>query len=270
MAYRIIAITFMLIILFPLRSLGSSTNGTIDAVNKFAWSANAGWINVNPTNGNVRITDAGMTGYTWDGVFGWMNVAPTNGGVANDGEGHLSGYAWSAGAGWVNFSGVTINSAGQFHGSATGATMGTINFDCANCLVTTDWRPVSARNPSVTATPIPSVSANVTGAVPGSNGAFVGLSSVPFQTWALGGPVGTIPPGLPPPHIPVGQPTSAACTYPLFSIGNPDITGDGTVDVFDFNQLMVQWNRAGANSADINHDCTVDILDFNQLMVAWS
>lgn len=47
--------------------------------------------------------------------------------------------------GWINFTGVTINSLGEFSGFASGDISGQISFNCANCAVKTDWRPRSAR-----------------------------------------------------------------------------------------------------------------------------
>ena len=32
----------------------------IDTAEKYAWSSDAGWINFNPTNGNVSVTNTGM------------------------------------------------------------------------------------------------------------------------------------------------------------------------------------------------------------------
>ncbi|MCX6721375.1 MAG: hypothetical protein NT026_02110 [Candidatus Staskawiczbacteria bacterium] len=57
----------------------------------------------------------------------------------------LSGSAWGENTGWIDFSGVTINSSGQFTGTAEGDIVGTVNFDCTStgCPVTTDWRQVS-------------------------------------------------------------------------------------------------------------------------------
>lgn len=50
-----------------------------------------------------------------------------------------------------------------------------------------------------------------------------------------------------------------------------DTNGDGKVDILDFNAMMMQWDRTGANlSADLDHDGKVDILDFNLLMIHWS
>ncbi len=49
-----------------------------------------------------------------------------------------------------------------------------------------------------------------------------------------------------------------------------DINQDNSVDVFDFNALMVRWGRTAKNDpADINRDGVVDVFDFNLLMVNW-
>lgn len=126
-----------------------ATSGTIDPVYKYAFSNVGGWMNFNPSNAGLTITDSLVTGYAWSANDGWINFAPTNGGVRNDNQGHLSGYAWDQTAGWVNFAGVTIDAVGRFHGQAVGGTTNgasyIINFDCTNCNVTTDWIPASAR-----------------------------------------------------------------------------------------------------------------------------
>ena len=50
-----------------------------------------------------------------------------------------------------------------------------------------------------------------------------------------------------------------------------DLTGDGNVDILDFNVLMVHWGQSGSGIVgDINGDDKVDILDFNVLMINWS
>jgi hypothetical protein len=49
-----------------------------------------------------------------------------------------------------------------------------------------------------------------------------------------------------------------------------DASGDGKVDVLDFNSLLIQWGKKGTSmTADFNGDGTVDILDFNQLLINW-
>lgn len=130
----------------------SQTSGIIDSVYKYAWGTVAGYVNFAPTNGGLTITDSAITGYAWGANTGWLNFSATNGGVTNTAAGVLGGYAWDSGGGWVSFSGVTIDSSGKFHGTATGGTVSgasyVINFDCSNCDVRTDWRPSSSRTTS--------------------------------------------------------------------------------------------------------------------------
>ena len=50
-----------------------------------------------------------------------------------------------------------------------------------------------------------------------------------------------------------------------------DATGDGKVDVLDFNSLLIQWGKAGTSlTADLDKNGTVDIFDFNLLLINWS
>lgn len=48
-----------------------------------------------------------------------------------------------------------------------------------------------------------------------------------------------------------------------------DANHDGSVNLFDFNTLMVNWGMKGDNIADYNGDGKVDLVDFNILMVYW-
>lgn len=136
--------------------LASTTDGTISASNKYAWSENAGWLDFGASAGNVRITDSALTGYAYGENIGWISLncandgscATANYGVVNDGNGNLSGYAWSENTSWVNFKpasgGVIINSSGEFTGSAYGENIGWLNFD-SDYKVKTDWRPRGSR-----------------------------------------------------------------------------------------------------------------------------
>lgn len=135
-------------------AFASITNGTIDPVDKYAWSEKAGWLNFNCPSCDIHITDASLTGYIWSENYGWINLNPSTGGVLNTGEGVLSGFAWAENLGWVNFDGVTINSSGDFLGYATISADGSkISFNCLNITscalsnykVKTDWRPQSER-----------------------------------------------------------------------------------------------------------------------------
>jgi hypothetical protein len=125
----------------------SETDGTIGAGSAYAWGNQIGWINFGTSGGNIHVTDASLTGYAWSANYGWINLAPSGGGVENDGNGNLSGSAWGQNVGYVNFGGVVINPSGKFTGSAA-SNVGVISFDCAECDVVTDWRPVSVRGGS--------------------------------------------------------------------------------------------------------------------------
>jgi len=127
--------------------VAQAAGGNIDAVDKWAWGANVGWINFAPTHGGVTVYDDHLEGYAWGENIGWIrlgayegggshtyaNDAAGNYGVNNDGNGNLSGYAWGTNVGWINFnpthSQVTIDLAnGIFDGYAWGENIGWIHF----------------------------------------------------------------------------------------------------------------------------------------------
>lgn len=65
-------------------------------------------------------------------------------------------------------------------------------------------------------------------------------------------------------ELPVAPPTVSAPPSP----SNPfDPTGDGIVDINDFNYFMANW---GSSETDFNGDGVVDVQDFNILMSNWS
>jgi hypothetical protein len=144
----IVCLSLMLLVAMPV--FASETNGTTDSTYKYAWGENLGWVNMKPDTGGLTITDTAITGYAWSSVGGWLNFSPTNSGqgvIVNPTTGALSGSAWSSQYGWISMSGVTINSSGTFTGIAGTAstTAGRITFECDNCDVRTDWRPIPAR-----------------------------------------------------------------------------------------------------------------------------
>ncbi len=134
--HKLFLITFVFLVLNFVYSAG------MDAVYKYAWGENIGWVNFNPAHGNVDVSDTKITGYAWSENYGWINLSPTNGGVLNDGNGNLSGYAWGENLGWIDFSNVKIDpNTGEFSGYAVILKDGSkINFDCTNCKVKTEWR----------------------------------------------------------------------------------------------------------------------------------
>lgn len=154
----IILFIFIISVIFTNNVFASSTNGTIDPVHNYAWSSYLGWFNFNADQGNIHITDSELTGYIWTQNYGWVNLSPTDSGVKNDGEGHLSGFAWGENLGWGDFSHVTIDANGIFHGSVLNLNLNaqSLSFDCDNCSVWTDWRPLNVRNPVVVTPPISS------------------------------------------------------------------------------------------------------------------
>jgi hypothetical protein len=145
---------------------GTAHAGNIDPANdgsRYAWSENAGWINLEPFSGpGVTVTDLAVEGYAWGENIGWINLSPANGGVVNDGNGILSGYAWGENAGWISFSctntgtcatvdyGVAIDPVtGEFGGKAWGENIGWISFNSTGAVpygVTTLWVADSGDN----------------------------------------------------------------------------------------------------------------------------
>lgn len=147
------------------KAFSSTTSGTIDAVERYAWSENVGWLDFGTSLGNVKVTDADLTGYAYGENIGWISLNCSNNsscgvvdyGVSNDGEGNLSGYAWGENTGWIDFDpqggGVAINGSGEFTGYAYAENIGWISFNCldanscatASYRVKTDWRAQSLR-----------------------------------------------------------------------------------------------------------------------------
>ena len=143
--------------------VGVAYAANINSTNKWAWGANVGWINFNPTHGGgVTVYSDHLEGYAWAENIGWIrlgthtggsphtygNTTTDNYGVNNDGSGNLSGYAWGANVGWINFnpsdSQVTIDpDTGKFDGYAWGENVGWIHFQNSlpEYYVQTDWGP---------------------------------------------------------------------------------------------------------------------------------
>lgn len=148
---RCVISLFLLSLIFtaPSQTLASMSDGAIlsGPGEGYSWSDNVGYMNWTTTNGDVHVSDSGLSGYVWDSNFGWMNLSPVHAGVTlNPETGALGGWAWSSGGGWVNFSGASIDSTGHFIGiTAASSLYGSINFGCDNCSVRTDWRPRAAR-----------------------------------------------------------------------------------------------------------------------------
>src|SRR6476620_10637115 len=94
---------------------------TINSTSRFAYSANAGWINFRhdqpASPAGIVFGEFFLAGYAYGANFGWIDFGdgtPANGiqyqnntatdyGVNHDGFGNLSGYAYGANIGWINF-----------------------------------------------------------------------------------------------------------------------------------------------------------------------
>ena len=169
-----------LLIFLPAFSIASTTSGTVDTTNRYAWSENVGWIDFGTTLGAVTVTDSALSGYAFSENTGWINLST----IANDSAGTLSGSAWSENAGWIDFKptngGVEISSSGVFSGYAYGENIGWINFSTDNP-VTTDWRPASTQTSSAS-TPAPVRGNGAPGALGGNGGIPFTLTPPRLQT----------------------------------------------------------------------------------------
>lgn len=123
---------------------------TVDAVNRNAYGANAGWLNARGDVSHGAVFGAlYCTGYVWSANCGWIGLGngPTNHwnysnassndwGVNHDGAGNLSGYAYGANIGWVTFEQTNGHPrldlrTGNLSGYAYGANVGWISLSNA-------------------------------------------------------------------------------------------------------------------------------------------
>ncbi len=144
-------------VLFLLAAASARAAATISATNRYAYAANAGWIDcrADGTNGLV-IGEFVCSNSIWSANVGWISLGggkPTNGayysnassndwGVNNLGDGRLRGYAYGANIGWINFEtngDPRINLlTGNLSGYAYGANIGWISLSNAQAYVRTD------------------------------------------------------------------------------------------------------------------------------------
>ena len=127
---------------------------TVDAVNHYAYGANAGWIDWRGDTANGAVVGLQVcSGNIYSANVGWINLGdgtPVNGqtylnnsatdfGVNRDAAGNLRGYAYGANIGWVSFE---TNGApkmdlltGNFSGSVYSANCGWISLSNATAFV---------------------------------------------------------------------------------------------------------------------------------------
>jgi hypothetical protein len=135
----------------------SSAATTIDALNRYAYGANIGWMDWTGDGANgAVIGEYVCSGYIYAANVGWINLgsgSPANQiqyqnnsasdfGVNQDGLGNLRGYAYGANIGWVNFESngaPKINMiTGQMSGWVWSANCGWISLSNAVAHVKTD------------------------------------------------------------------------------------------------------------------------------------
>lgn len=233
------------------------------------------YINFKPTASTtlgvtpITIDDTnGIDGYAFGNYLGWINFGRTGTSTVtiNTTTGAISGYAWAQNSGWINMAptsyGVTINSSGEWNGYAwaAGQNGGWIKFDCGggatSTCVKTDWVPTGARS-------VPSPSGGG-----GGGGIVIDLNNSGVQN------NGTF------------QSQTGLQNQKLDYSGDfrADINDSGLVDIYDYNSVIVNWNKSAPNvdmtksrkdrcpnalPADVNCDAGVDLLDFNLVMVYW-
>jgi hypothetical protein len=138
---------------------GARAATSINALNKFAYSANIGWVNWEghlPSGSGAVIGEFSCSGFIYSANVGWIdlgNGTPVNGiryqnlvaadtGVNHDGVGNLRGFAYGANIGWVRFEDVgdpkVDLKTGILSGFAYGVNVGWISLSNAQAYVQTD------------------------------------------------------------------------------------------------------------------------------------
>ena len=136
---------------------------TIDAVHRYGWGANIGWMDWRgDTNNGAVIGPAFCSGSLYAADVGWISLgsrAPTNGvqyqnlaandyGVNVDDLGNLRGYAWGANIGWIAFAAsgapAVDFASGRLSGCAWGANVGWISL--SNSVAYVQTTPLTPAN----------------------------------------------------------------------------------------------------------------------------
>ncbi len=132
-------------------SLHLAAQSTVSSGERYAYSANAGWVDFRAdTNNGTRVFDTALAGYSYAANFGWVHLGdgtPANGhtysnssatdcGVNLSPTGALTGYAYAANVGWITFEQdhgqpMLDLRTGKFSGSAYSANLGWIALDTA-------------------------------------------------------------------------------------------------------------------------------------------
>lgn len=201
--------------------------------------------------------------FAWSNNSGWVNWDAIGSNVTVT-DTAVGGYVWSANHGWINLSpaqsGVINDGEGNLSGFAWDSKAGWIGFTGVHIGTNGVFTGQTTSNSVFGIMTFDCTHCAVTTDWrPVSTRAAVASPIV--STGGGGGPIPT-----PTPLDPIIAQAKLA-----------DIQKDGTINILDFNAMMVNWgatqNLAAAgsafNSADMNKDGIVDIFDFNTLMVYW-
>ncbi|OGN30529.1 MAG: hypothetical protein A3I26_00215 [Candidatus Yanofskybacteria bacterium RIFCSPLOWO2_02_FULL_43_10] len=246
----------------PFGAGASSEDGTINSTFKYAWGENIGWINFGTSEGNVHITDSGMTGYAWGENVGWISLNCSNTsscgtvdyGVSNDSHGNLTGYAWGENTGWISFdnvfSSVNISQTGVFSAYAWGENTGWISFNCSNTSscgtvdygLKTDYIPSPSGGggfgdpPSPSSTPAPSPTPEESPTPSPSVSPSPEITPEPSAEPSVTPPP-AMPEAPPPDQAPPAPPTSSG--PPFISVPGIGVLPQGVQDVINQTVLNV-------------------------------
>jgi hypothetical protein len=135
-------------LLLALSTAASFAQSSISTTERYAYSANAGWLDLRPSSADgTRVADTYLTGYAYAANFGWVhfgtgaanghtysNSSTTDYGVNVSPTGNLTGLAYSANVGWITFEQAQgqprINlRTGKFTGLAYSANLGWIRLN---------------------------------------------------------------------------------------------------------------------------------------------
>jgi hypothetical protein len=152
---------------FLLGTLRVTAQSTISASLRYAYAANAGWLDFRPsTMEGAMVADTCLSGYAYAANFGWIhfgdgspdnghtysNASSTDFGVNIDSLGRLTGFAYSANVGWINFEQAQGQPridlfTGSFTGHAYAANIGWLKLDTTE----SDLATLSIARPDVDA-----------------------------------------------------------------------------------------------------------------------
>jgi hypothetical protein len=147
----------LVLVLLVAGAAGSLAGTTINATNRYAWSANTGWLDWRgDTVNGAAIGAYTCVGWLYGANTGWVNLGSgsaangvryqnntgTDWGVNHDGLGNLRGYAWGANIGWVSFEATGAPKVdlktGRLSGDVYSANCGWLSLSNAQAVVQTD------------------------------------------------------------------------------------------------------------------------------------